>query len=100
MNRGNAIWWHPLRPQLPASPAEIARQGWRLYRLHRDLIRMRRRNPWVAGGRVRVVGKDCTWITYENTGPAGDVLRVELTPEPAPAARVKIDGVTAFAWPG
>ncbi|MCC6498196.1 MAG: alpha-amylase family protein [Propionibacteriaceae bacterium] len=89
----------PLRPQLPATPADLAPQGWWLYRLHQELIALRRRNPWLAGGRVRVVGKDCTWITYETTGSAGNVLRVELGLEPEPSARVVVDGTTAFVWP-
>jgi cyclomaltodextrinase len=89
----------PLRPPLPATPAGLAPDGWWLYRLHQELIGLRRRHPWLARGRVGVVGKDCSWITYETTGAAGTVLRVELNLEPHPAARVILDGVTAFVWP-
>jgi glycosidase len=89
----------PLRPPLPASPDGLAPQGWWLYRLHQELIGLRRRNPWLARGRVRVVGKDRTWITYETTGADGQVMRVELTLDPEPAARVVLAGGTAFAWP-
>lgn len=88
-----------LRPALPATPHDLSRHGWWLYRLHQDLIGLRRRNPWITRARVRVDAKDCTWITYEASAD-GHQLRVRITLDPEPSARVLIDGQSAYAWPG
>ncbi|MBE6476826.1 MAG: alpha-amylase [Propionibacteriaceae bacterium] len=89
----------PLRPELPDSPAQLAPHGWWLHDLHRELIGLRHRNPWLTGGHVAVVAKDCTWIDYETTAP-GHRLQVHIELEPGPAARIVIDGAPAFDWHG
>lgn len=43
-----------IRPQLPASPAELAPSGLPTYRLHQRLIGVRRRHAWLARGRTTV----------------------------------------------
>ena len=43
-----------IRPEFPASPAELAPDGWSEYRLHQRLIGFRRRHSWLAGSRVVV----------------------------------------------
>nr|WP_228489189.1 alpha-amylase family glycosyl hydrolase [Raineyella fluvialis] len=78
----------PLRPPLPDSPEQLAPFGGWMRRLHQDLIGFRRRHPWLVRSRLRVVGKDCTWITYESTGPEGQVVRVEITLDPRPTLRI------------
>ncbi|SDB93037.1 Glycosidase [Raineyella antarctica] len=78
----------PLRPALPATPADLAPDGWWMYRLHQDLVAFRRRHPWLSHARTRVVGKDCTWLTYESRGPEDQVVRVELGLDPHARFRV------------
>jgi cyclomaltodextrinase len=87
-----------LRPALPATPAELAPSGWWLYRLHQDLIGLRRRHPWITRGDVRVTGQGSTWISYETAG-AGHCLAARLDLEPEPRAQVTVDGAPAFRWP-
>ena len=41
-----------IRPAFPASPAELAPDGWPTYRLHQRLIGFRRRHPWLARART------------------------------------------------
>jgi cyclomaltodextrinase / maltogenic alpha-amylase / neopullulanase len=41
-----------VRPAFPASPADLAPFGQPTYRLHQDLIGMRRRNPWLHRART------------------------------------------------
>ena len=41
-----------IRPAFPASPAELAPDGWRYYRLHQRLIGFRRRHPWLVRART------------------------------------------------
>jgi len=41
-----------IRPAFPASPAELAPEGWRYYRLHQRLIGFRRRHPWLVRART------------------------------------------------
>ncbi|RLP11363.1 alpha-amylase family protein [Propionibacterium australiense] len=88
----------PLRPALPASPARLAPHGWWLHGLHRELIGLRRRNPWLARGHIAVLAKDCTWIDYETTAP-GHRLQAHLELDPRPAARLVVDGAVVFDWP-
>ncbi|HEX8006509.1 MAG TPA: alpha-amylase family glycosyl hydrolase, partial [Trebonia sp.] len=41
-----------IRPAFPASPADLAPEGWPTYRLHQRLIGFRRRHPWLTGART------------------------------------------------
>jgi cyclomaltodextrinase len=43
-----------IRPAFPATPADLAPVGWPTYRLHQDLIGLRRRHPWLHRARSRV----------------------------------------------
>lgn len=90
----------PLRPALPASPADLAPFGWWLHDLYRHLIALRRSNPWLTRGTVRVTGRNNGWITYTVSSGAGEgcELAVEVRLDPAPSARVWIDGAAVFEW--
>jgi glycosidase len=44
-----------IRPAFPATPADLAPFGWPTYRLHQELIGLRRRNPWLHRARSRMV---------------------------------------------
>jgi cyclomaltodextrinase / maltogenic alpha-amylase / neopullulanase len=54
-----------IRPAFPATPADLAPFGWPIYRLHQDLIRLRRRHPWLGLARSRVTGLRNTDFTFE-----------------------------------
>lgn len=41
-----------IRPAFPASPANLPADGWPIYRLHQELIAVRRRHPWLARART------------------------------------------------
>lgn len=41
-----------VRPAFPASPADLPLEGWPTYRLHQELIAVRRRHPWLARART------------------------------------------------
>jgi cyclomaltodextrinase len=44
-----------IRPAFPAKPADLAPFGWPIYRLHQELIGMRRRHPWLHTARTHTV---------------------------------------------
>ena len=44
-----------IRPAFPATPAGLAPFGWPVYRLHQDLIGMRRRHAWLHTARTRTI---------------------------------------------
>jgi glycosidase len=41
-----------IRPAFPATPSELAPEGWSYYRLHQRLIGFRRRHPWLVHART------------------------------------------------
>lgn len=53
-----------VRPAFPASPEDLAPFGWPIYRLHQQLIGLRRRHPWLHRARTRAVeihNADCVF---------------------------------------
>jgi cyclomaltodextrinase len=44
-----------VRPAFPGKPDDLAPYGWPLYRLHQELIGLRRRNPWLHRARTSTV---------------------------------------------
>jgi glycosidase len=96
--KGSGEWADdPLRPELPETPMGLAQLGWWLYRVHQDLIGVRRRHPWLTRGRVRVVAKDNAYITYETSGD-GHTMRVQLRLEPVPTVTIAVDGSDLYEW--
>lgn len=87
----------PLRPALPASPEQLAPDGTWLFRLHQDLVGLRRRCPWLVRGRVEVLERQNRRIRYRTSG-GGHAMEVELALDP-PAVRIAVDGDTALRWP-
>lgn len=87
----------PLRPALPDSPGELADSGRWLYRLHQDLIGLRRRHPWITRGAVTVDDKQNNTLHYQVRG-GGNCLDVDLTLDP-PQAVVRVAGGEIFTWP-
>ena len=87
----------PLRPELPATPADLAPFGRDLFRWHQQLIGFRRRHPWLARSRVEVVAKDCTWITYACTGD-GRRVQVDVALDPTPRVTIAADDGERLVW--
>lgn len=54
-----------IRPAFPATPAGLAPFGWRTYRLHQELIGLRRRHPWLQRARSQVTELHNTDFTFE-----------------------------------
>jgi glycosidase len=54
-----------IRPAFPATPAELAPFGWPVYRLHQELIGLRRRHPWLHQARSRAVELRNTDFLFE-----------------------------------
>jgi cyclomaltodextrinase / maltogenic alpha-amylase / neopullulanase len=67
-----------IRPAFPATPAELAPDGWPTYRLHQDLIGLRRRHPWLHRARSRMLDLANERMVYEVT-QAGERLVVALS---------------------
>jgi cyclomaltodextrinase len=54
-----------IRPAFPAAPAQLAPFGWPVYRLHQDIIGLRRRYPWLHRAKSRVVKLSNTDLVLE-----------------------------------
>lgn len=66
-----------IRPTFPASPAELAPEGWWAYRLHQELIGLRRRHPWLHRATTRTIELTNEHLLYE-TRAGDDALLVAL----------------------
>ncbi|WP_076866372.1 alpha-amylase family glycosyl hydrolase [Bradyrhizobium mercantei] len=54
-----------IRPAFPVAPAELASFGWRVYRLHQELIGLRRRHPWLHRAKSRMIELRNTDLVFE-----------------------------------
>jgi cyclomaltodextrinase len=54
-----------VRPSFPAKPADLAKAGWPVYHLHRELIGLRRRHPWLHRARTEVLALSNEHLVYE-----------------------------------
>jgi glycosidase len=60
-----------IRPAFPDSPAGLAPDGWPVYRLHQDLIGLRRRHPWLVHARTNVLHLENEALGYAAADPGG-----------------------------
>jgi cyclomaltodextrinase / maltogenic alpha-amylase / neopullulanase len=60
-----------VRPAFPPSESGLAPFGAATYRLHQDLIGLRRRHPWLHGARTEVVDLANRRMVYDSTDPDG-----------------------------
>jgi cyclomaltodextrinase len=90
-----------VRPSFPQVPEGLAQEGWWMYRIHQELIALRRRHPWLQRARTSVLDKREATIVYASTGPGpGERVVVTLDLGEQPSARVEDDaGTTLFAFP-
>jgi len=81
-----------VRPAFPDDPSLLSDQGRWMYRIHQELIGLRRRHPWLVTARSTTVSLTNTSYVYEARAAQGDGwLRVELDVADGPRARV-LDG--------
>jgi len=55
-----------IRPKFPASPDDLSPLGVGVYRLHQELISLRRRNPWLVRAHTTVLELDNTRLLYRS----------------------------------
>jgi cyclomaltodextrinase / maltogenic alpha-amylase / neopullulanase len=60
-----------IRPPFPDRPDELASFGRPYYRLHQDLIGLRRRNPWLVRSHVSVLKLEGEVLAYRAVDPGG-----------------------------
>ncbi|WP_082771831.1 alpha-amylase family glycosyl hydrolase [Actinoplanes sp. TFC3] len=73
-----------IRPEFPATPAELAPYGDSLRRLHQDLIGLRRRHPWLHRARTRQLHLTNEQFVYEAfDGDSRLVVALNAGDEPA-----------------
>ena len=54
-----------IRPAFPATPSGLAPYGWPVYRLHQEVIGIRRKHPWLHRAQSRVIEIRNTDLLYE-----------------------------------
>jgi cyclomaltodextrinase / maltogenic alpha-amylase / neopullulanase len=54
-----------IRPAFPAAPDGLAPYGWPVYRLHQELIGLRRRHPWLHRARIKTIELHNTDLLFE-----------------------------------
>jgi cyclomaltodextrinase len=67
-----------IRPAFPAAPADLRPAGWETYRLHQQLIGLRRRHAWLGDGRSLALEVATEHLAYEVTGDVPGVSVVVL----------------------
>ncbi len=75
-----------VRPPFPVSPAELSRLGEPVLALHRRLVGLRRRHPWLVRARTQVQELTNTHLRYRSHSPDGAVtvtLDLDAAPESA-----------------
>ncbi len=86
-----------IRPELPDGPAQLHPGGWWLYRLHQDLIGLRRRNSWLFDARIEIRDKTNTTLCYAIRGKQHELV-VHLDVTGQYRARIDIDGTQEIDW--
>jgi cyclomaltodextrinase len=74
-----------VRPPFPDGPDELAPYGWPTYRLHQELIGLRRRHRWLHRARTTPLHRDNRQLSYAVSGD-GQRLVVALNLADAPAS--------------
>jgi cyclomaltodextrinase len=86
-----------IRPSFPPQgPEALAPFGWHVYRLHQQLIGMRRRHPWLHDARTRPIHLRNRGFAYECTAGAQRIV-VVLNVDDAPLSVQVAGAVTPLA---
>ncbi len=92
-----------VRPAYPASPADFDASdpgGWAAYRIHQQLLGLRRRHPWLVRAQTQPVRLDNRLLTYRSVNPLAphdDWLEVTIDLQVRPSVRIVGPGGTEFA---
>jgi cyclomaltodextrinase len=82
-----------VRPAFPDTPADLAPYGWPTYRLHQDLIGLRRRHPWLHRARTTTPTLANEHAVLESTdGEHRLLLALNLADDPV---TLPVEGATA-----
>lgn len=71
-----------IRPSMPLSPSELSHFGWPTHQLHRELIALRRRNPWLSTARTQKLHLTNETYSYAVRGlddSVGMIVNLDLT---------------------
>jgi cyclomaltodextrinase len=82
-----------VRPEFPSGPDDLAPYGWPTYRLHQELIGLRRRHSWLHRAETTVSALSNTAVTL--TASHGDdtlTLTLNLGDTPVPSPGGDVDG--------
>jgi cyclomaltodextrinase len=85
-----------IRPAFPATPDGLAPFGWPVYRLHQDLIGLRRRHPWLHRARIKPVELHNADLLFEARHDE-HLLFVALNLSDTPVTRTVPAAVAALA---
>ena len=80
-----------IRPAFPDTPADLSPDGWPTYRLHQDLIGLRRRHAWLRRARTETVHVANQQLVFRTSNGAEALLAAlnlgdETVELPAPGA--------------
>ena len=87
-----------VRPAFPDTPSGLFGAGWPTYRLHQDLIGLRRRHPWLVGARTTVREIANELIVYRSADPADASHWVDVTLDLRRAPRARVAGPTGVLF--
>ncbi len=85
-----------IRPAFPATPDGLAPFGWPIYRLHQELVGLRRRHPWLHRARMRPVELRNAELVFE-AAHGDDRLFVALNLSDVPVTRAIPSAVARLA---
>ncbi len=74
-----------IRPAFPGGPDGLAPGGWPVYRLHQDLIGLRRRHPWLHRAQTTMLDLASERMIYRVTAPAAEAGTAGGAPGGPPA---------------
>jgi cyclomaltodextrinase len=72
-----------IRPAFPPRPGDLAPSGWPIFRLHQNLIVLRRRRPWLHRARTEILELTNEHIVYVSSR-RDDRITVALNVDDAP----------------
>lgn len=87
-----------VRPAFPPDPAGLALDGWWMHDLHRDLIALRRRHPWLTRARSEQLELTNERFVYAAVDPEGGTRLVVELDLGEPRATVRGPARTELSW--
>ena len=88
----------PVRPPLPATPAELSELGSWVLAEHKKLIGVRRRNQWLTHAEVEVLDKQNATISLRSRGADGEEIQTDAWLEPTYGVRIRAGEEVLYEW--